>query len=115
MSDKTTYLRLNKKESRALLRWFLFQEHANVASYEENEKSTITAEEIELVQKVKNCIIKMNEEPDKYMAMRLAPHYCKVVYNWYSNLPDCLIDDIDADIHASLGIFLSERSDEEIR
>ena len=113
MSEKSTaYLRLTKKEARALLGWFLFQEHAH---REEGEPSTITSEEVHLLSKIRNCIIKMNEEPERHMVMRLAPQYCKIVYEWYGNLPECLIDDIDADIHASLGMFLSERSDEEIR
>jgi hypothetical protein len=112
MSDKSTaYLRLTKKEARALLGWFLFQEHANL---EDGEQSTISPEEVQLLSKIRSCIMKMNEEPEKYMAMRLAPHYCKLVYEWYSSLPECLVDDIDADIHASLGMFLNER-DEEIQ
>ena len=109
MPDKSTaYLRLNKREARSLLSWFLFQEHANTAFYEEKEQSTITTEEVALLNKIRSCVRKMNNEPDKYTAMRLAPHYCKLVFKWYSNLPECLVDDIDADIHASLGMFLSE-------
>lgn len=111
MSDKSTaYLRLNKREARALLGWFVFQEHANTAPYEENESSTITTEEVALLNKIRSCVRKMNEDPDKYTGMRLSPHYCRMVYDWYSNLPECLIDDIDADIHASLGMFLEEQS-----
>jgi hypothetical protein len=113
MSDKSTaYLRLNKQEARSLLGWFMFQEHANTAPYEGSEASTITTEEIALLNKIRSCVRKMNEEPEKYQAMRLAPHYCRVVYNWYSNLPECLVDDEDADIHASLGMFLDEQQDE---
>lgn len=112
MSDNSTsYLRLSKKEARALLAWFIFQEQANTATYEEDEISTITPEEITLLNKIRSCVKKMNDQPEKYTAMRLAPHYCRIVYDWYQNLPDCLIDDIDADIHASLGMFLSELND----
>ena len=109
MSESTAYLRLTKKEARALLGWFMFQEHAH---REDGEPSTISKEEVQLLTRVRNCIVKMNEEPEKCTAMRLSPHYCKIIYGWYGNLPDCLIDDIDANIHASLGMFLSERSEE---
>jgi hypothetical protein len=116
MSDKSTaYLRLNKREARALLGWFLFQEHANTASYEEGEKTTITTEEVALLNKIRSCVRKMNDEPEKFSAMRLAPHYCRLVFNWHANLPEGLIDDVDADIHANLGMFLSECDDEEVR
>lgn len=110
MSDKsTTYLYMNKREARALLGWFMFQEHANTAPYEESEASTITTEEVSLLNKIRLCVRRMNEEPEKYSAMRLSPHYCRIVYSWYSNLPECLVDDVDADIHASLGMFLDEQ------
>jgi hypothetical protein len=109
MSDKSTsYLRLNKREARSLLSWFSFQENANTAIYEEKETTTITTEEVSLLNKIRSCVRKMDNEPDKYTAMRLAPHYCKMVFKWYSNLPKRLIEDVDADIHASLGMFLSE-------
>lgn len=114
MSNKdTAYLRLNKKEARNILRWFLFQEHGNTALYEEGEASTITNEEIALLEKIRICVRKMSEEPNRYTAMRLASHHCRVVYNWYGNLPDNLIDDIDADIHASLGMFLDALNEAE--
>lgn len=106
MSDESAaYLRLIKKEAQSLLAWFMFQEHAN---REMGEPSTISVEEIKLLNKIKSCVQKMIEEPDKYVAMRLSPNYCRIVYEWYSNIPDCLIDDVDADIHASLGMFLTE-------
>lgn len=114
MADgNTAYLRLNKKEARNILRWFLFQEHSNVALYEEGEASTITSEEYTLLEKIRICVRKMSEEPEKYTAMRLAPHHCKIVYDWYGSLPDNLIDDIDADIHASLGMFLDALNEAE--
>jgi len=114
MSDKsTTYLRLSKKETRSLLSWFIFQEQANIAIYEENEQSTISPEEVSLLNKIRACIRKMNNDPEKYTVMRLAPHYCRIVYGWYDNLPECLLDDTDADIHASLGMFLSDLKQEQ--
>tara|TARA_Y100000310_G_scaffold256168_1_gene263896 strand:- start:203 stop:553 length:351 start_codon:yes stop_codon:yes gene_type:complete len=112
MSDSsTTYLRLNKKETKALLGWFIFQELANVAPYEGGETSTIDQEEIALLNEIQKCIKKMDNDNSRPAVMRLAPRYCKIVFNWYSNLPDCFIDDIDANIHASLGMFLIEYDD----
>lgn len=106
MSDKSTaYLRLNKKEARNLIGWFLFQERANT---EHGEESTITPEEIKLLTNIRSCVQKMNESPEKYGSIKLAPHYCRIVFNWYSNIPNCVIDDIDADIHANIGTFLNE-------
>lgn len=105
MSDKTAYLRLSLKEAKALLKWFMFQEHAH---REDGEPSTITPEEVKLLNKVRSCIRKISEEPHKYAAMRLSPSYCRIIYQWYNNLLDCYIDDIDADIHAALGMFLVE-------
>jgi hypothetical protein len=104
MSEKSTaYLRLTLKEVKSLIAWFMFQEHAH---REEGEPSTLTIEEIKLLNKIKSCALKMADNPDKYAAMRLSPEYCKIVYDWYENLPDCLIEDVDADIHAALGMFL---------
>jgi hypothetical protein len=109
MSDKSkTYLRLNSKEAQALLRWFLFQEHANTASYEENEDSTITTEEVALLNRIRSCVKRMADEPKKYSTMRLSPEYCQIVFDWYTNIPSCLTGDIDADIHANLGMFLND-------
>ena len=112
MSDKsTTYLRLSKKETRALLGWFIFQELANVAPYEGGEVSTISQEEILLLNEIQKCINEMNKDPKKPAVMRLSPHYCRIVFDWYSNLPEYFVDDIDANIHASLGMFLIEYDD----
>lgn len=106
MSDKSAaYLRLTLKEAKGLISWFMFQEHAH---REDGEPTTIVLEEIKLLNKITSCVLKMSDEPDKYAAMRLSPEYCRIVYDWYGNLPDCLIGDLDADIHAALGMFLVE-------
>lgn len=106
MSDKSTaYLRLNKKEARNLVGWFLFQEQANI---EIGEESTISIEEIKLLNNIRSCLQKMNENPEKYGSIKLAPQYCRIVFNWFSKIPECIIDEVDADIHSNIGVFLNE-------
>lgn len=104
MSEKrVSYLRISAKEAQTITEWFKFQEQ-NHPKY----GTSITEEDINLLKSVKKCIQKIQDEPDKYVAVRLAPRYCEIALNWFRNIPECVADKSDADIHASLGMFLEE-------
>jgi hypothetical protein len=104
MSEKrVSHLRVSTKEAQIITKWFDFQEKSHPGT-----DTTITNDDIELLRSIKKCLKKISEEPDKYVAVRLTPKYCEIALNWFSNIPECVADKSDADIHASLGTFLEE-------
>jgi len=101
---RVSYLRVSVKEAHTIAKWFSFQEQQHPEAFE----TSITKEDLELLKSIKKCIKRIQEEPDKYVAVRLAPKYCEIALTWFANIPECISDKSDADIHASLGMFLEE-------
>ncbi len=104
MSEKASYLRLDLRESVALIEWFWFQE----INDDQSKKSSISQIDVDLLHRICKCVMKMRKDPQKYVAMRLSPDDARYLFKWFQNLPQSLIDPRDSDIHVALGMFLHD-------
>lgn len=94
---------LNPSEALLLVDWFKFQEENNI---DVGNRTSISEEDIRLMRLLLAIIYKVRTEPQRYSSVRLNVQHCKTAFNWYSNLPELLIDDRDINLHTSIGDFL---------
>jgi len=105
MSKKrATHLKIDTNDAQVVAKWFEFQEK----NHPEDKSTSIKDQDIELLTSINRCIDRIQSEPDKWSAIKLTPKYCQIALDWFQNIPECVADKLDADIHAQLGLFLDE-------
>ena len=105
MSKKrATHLKINTKDAQIVVKWFEFQEQ----NHPEAGSTSIDEQDIELLTSINRCIDRIKSEPDRWLAIKFTPKHCQIAMDWFHNVPECVADKSDADIHAQLGLFLDE-------